>query len=118
MRTLPPLVTLLLLLAGCAPNASAPSSYAKYTIGGDRYFLEVEKTEGGSSLTFNSKSSGTKVDEEHYDLSWGKDKSLKIDNGQLQVNGINYGAIDPGAKIVIKADGKLLINGEERIAPP
>ena len=117
MRTLLALVTLL-LLAGCAPKTSAPASYVRYTIGENRYFLEVENTQGSSSLTFNSKSSGTKVDEEHYDLSWGKGQSLKIDNGKLQVNGINYGEISPGAKIVVKGDGKLLINGEERIAPP
>ena len=110
-------LTAVLLLAGCAPSNTAPPSYVKHTLG-DRYYVEVENTQGGSSLTFNSKGSGTKVDDEHYELTWGSDKSLKIDNGQLQVDSIKYGKVEPKDRIVIQADGKVLINGSERVAPP
>jgi hypothetical protein len=118
MKTLLALV-MLLLLVGCAPSSSPKqSTYVKHTLGDNRYFIEVENTQGASSLTFQSSGKGTTVDNEHYELTWGLNKSLKIDNGKLQVNGVNYGEVKPGARIVVNEDGKLLIDGKEAIAPP
>lgn len=106
---------LLLALAcilGCGPT-SAPKGYVKHTLGDNRYFVEVDDTAGNSSLTFNSEGEGTKVVEEHYVLTWGRSNSLKIDNGELQINSIKYGKLKPGDRIVVKADYTVLINDKQ-----
>jgi hypothetical protein len=108
-------VALLVMAIGCrqAPAPSAPS-YAKYDLHGGRYFIEIEDTQGGSSLDFNSSGKGNVVQEERYTLTWGKSHRLQIENGALTIDGADRGKLQPGDRVVIKPSGDILINGTER----
>lgn len=103
---------LCLLLSSCDP--SPHQSFAKYDLGGGRYYIEIEDTQGGVSLKFHSKSEGEVVTGERYDLSWGKSHQLRIDDGKLTVNGVDSGTLQPGDRIVAKVNGDILVNGAKR----
>lgn len=106
-------VLLCLLATGCG-QSFPPPSYAKYDLGGGRYFVEIENTEGGSSLRLQSSGEGTVVTEELYDFSWGKSHRLQIDNGKLTFDGVDRGQLQPGDQIVVKSSGEILVNGTKR----
>jgi hypothetical protein len=104
---------------GCQQQASPPAtSFAKYDLDGGRYVVEIQDTEGGSSLDFQSKGQGSAqgevVKQERYNLSWGKSRRLQIENGVLSVDGANLGELKPGDRIVVSKSGKTLVNGAER----
>ena len=111
-RAIPICVVLSSLVSGC--NQSPSSSFAKYDLGGGRYFVEIENTEGGAWLKFHSSSEGMVVTEELYDFSWGKSHRLQIDNGKLTIDDVDRGQLQPGDRIVVKSSGEILINGTER----
>ncbi len=111
-RAVPLCVLLTLLALGC--GRSTASSFAKYDIGGGRYFVEIENTDGGSALNFKSSGEGNAVTGERYDLSWGNAHRLQIENGKLTVDGVDYGKLEPGDRITFKASGEMLVNGTKR----
>jgi hypothetical protein len=106
-------VFLFFLATGCGQSTSPPS-YAKYDLGGGRYFVEIENTDGGSSLKFHSRGEGKFVTEEVYDFSWGKSHHLRIDNGKLTIDGADGGKLQPGDQIVVKSSGETFVNGTKR----
>lgn len=106
-------VFLCFLATGCG-QSTPPPSYAKYDLGGGRYFVEIENTEGGASLKFNSHGEGAVVTEESYDFSWGKSHHLRIDNGKLTIDGADGGLLQPGDKIVVNLLGETFVNGTKR----
>jgi len=101
-----------LLLSSC--QQSPTRSFAKYDLGGGRYYVEIEDTQGGTSLKFNSHSEGKVVTQEQYDLSWGKSHRLQIDDGKLTINGGDLGKLQPGDRIIAKVNGDILVNGAKR----
>lgn len=107
-----PLLAVLVSL-GCQPQPVAPS-YAKYDVGGGRYYVEIEDTGNGSSLKFHSHSEGDMVTQEHYEVTWGAGRRLVIENGELTVDGEPRGALQPQDRIVINQAGELLVNGSPR----
>ena len=103
---------LCLLLSSC--HQSSLKSFAKYDLGGGRYYVEIEDTQGGTSLKFDSHSEGKVVMEEQYDLSWGKSHQLRIENGKLAIDGVDFGGLQPGDRIIAKVNGDILVNGAKR----
>jgi hypothetical protein len=103
-----------MLFAGCGGGSPTPPSYAKYDLGGGRYFIDCEDTGGGSSLRFDSASEGDVVTKELYELSWGGSHQLRIEDGKLTVDGTERGTLQPGDRITIKANGEIFVNGGQR----
>jgi hypothetical protein len=104
---------LCLLAVGCDRPSS--QSFAKFNLDGGRYFVEIENTEGGTSSIFQSTGEGTNVIEERYDISWGSSHRLQIENGNLNVNGVDRGRLQPGDRIVIvEGSDEVLVNGTKR----
>jgi hypothetical protein len=102
-----------LLAAGCQ-QAPPPTSYAHYDLGGGRYYVEIKDTGSGSSLKFHSHSEGDEVTEEHYEVRWGADRHLVIEDGELTVNGEKRGTLQPKDRVVINNAGELSVNGSPR----
>jgi hypothetical protein len=104
---------LCLLAVGCDRPSS--QSFAKFNLDGGRYFVEIENTEGGTSSIFQSTGEGTNVIEERYDIFWGSSHRLQIENGNLNVNGVDRGRLQPGDRIVIvEGSDEVLVNGTKR----
>lgn len=106
------LAILCVLPQGC--GGSRVPSNAKYDLNGGRYIVAIEDTDGFMSLNFHSSGEAKKVVDEKYDLAWGKDNRLVIENGKLQVNGKSLGELEPGGKIDIKKGPTIFVNGEKR----
>ena len=106
-----------LLFAGCSggsPSSPPPRAYAKHDLAGGRYFIDCEDTGVGSSLNFKSTGEGKVVTKELYEFSWGGTHQLRIEDGELTVDGTNRGTLQPGDRITIKTTGDLLVNGSKR----
>ncbi len=106
-------VLLALLGAGCDRPALPPATYARHNLANGRYFIDCENTGSGSSLDFSSSSEGGEVKTELYKFEWAKSNQLQIKDGQLSINGADYGAIEPGTRITIQPSGDILLNGSK-----
>ncbi|MFN0127154.1 MAG: hypothetical protein ACKV19_10780 [Verrucomicrobiales bacterium] len=102
------------LIPACGRPPVRQAVTSRHVVDGGRYVIELQSPPGGSELKMYSHSQGKTVTAEHYELTWGTNQSLKIDNGQLTVNGRPSGTLERGDKIYIRSDGAVLVNGVER----
>jgi hypothetical protein len=102
------------LLVGCGRGSPPPHAFAKHALNEGRYFLDCEDTGGGSSLSFRSTTEGQVVKEELYDFAWGGTHQLRIEDGNLIVDGTERGTLQPGDRLTITAAGEVLVNGRKR----
>jgi hypothetical protein len=101
------------ILGLCALGCGAPpaGSFVKYNFGGGRYFVEIDDTQGGSSLTSDSKGEGTKTVAERHEIVWGEGRLILIVDGVLSVDGVVQGPLDRGARIKVTSAGDVFVNG-------
>lgn len=104
---------LCVLAAGCGqPTSPSP---ARYSLDGNRYIVEIEDVAGGTSLSFKSSGEGTNVVDERYDMSWARGSHrLLIQNGNLVVDQVDHGRLQPGDRILIERSGGVVVNGARR----
>src|SRR4051812_10563909 len=96
LRTLLILLLFAWLLAGCGKKpAPTPAEAPPPAI----YSLEVRSETGSSQAGLPAKA----------DVTLGVFR-VQVENGQLTVNGKNYGKLQPGDKVLVEKDGEVVVN--------
>lgn len=105
---------------GCwrAGPAGAPAGTSVYTKAVfDKYQFEAEHPNGANVVSSASVSKdGAGNVEEKFEHRVGN-VHLTLLNGRLTLNGADRGTVSPGDRIRLTADGRLLVNDQERPGP-
>lgn len=81
-----------------------------------KYHFETEHPAGGAVVSNATTRVTGGVAEERFEYRAGG-MSLLLAGGRLILNGADRGAVSPGDRIKLTADGRLLVNDQERRGP-